>query len=124
MCLCVCNLTVSVLSVCPQDITSLLPFSQISLDDYPDHKDIASDLNAYIQYRINSSRDIMNNISLNGKADPAIVAKVSSHLMALSQGSYLYLKLTLDLFERGHRGSKSASDKGGPGAREERDQRK
>ncbi|XP_067110924.1 LOW QUALITY PROTEIN: protein TANC1 [Osmerus mordax] len=93
------------------DITSLLPFSQISLDDYPDNKDIASDLNAYIQYRINSSRDIMNNISLNGKADPAVVAKVSSHLMALSQGSYLYLKLTLDLFERGHLVIKSASYK-------------
>ncbi|XP_041927256.1 protein TANC1 isoform X4 [Alosa sapidissima] len=93
------------------EITSLLPFTKISLDEYPDNKDIGSDLNAYIQYRINGSKDIMNNISLNGKADPLIVGKVSSHLMSRSQGSYLYLKLTLDLFERGHLVIKSASYK-------------
>uniref|UniRef100_A0A8C7V0I2 Tetratricopeptide repeat, ankyrin repeat and coiled-coil containing 1b n=1 Tax=Oncorhynchus mykiss TaxID=8022 RepID=A0A8C7V0I2_ONCMY len=89
----------------------LLPFSKISLDDFPENKEINTDLNAYIQYRINGSKDIMNNISLNGKADPIIVGKVSSHLIARSQGSYLYLKLTLDLFERGHLVIKSASYK-------------
>ncbi|XP_012691907.2 protein TANC1 isoform X2 [Clupea harengus] len=93
------------------EITSLLPFTKLSLDEYPDHKDIGSDLNAYIQYRINGSKDIMNNISLNGKADPLIVGKVSSHLISRSLGSYLYLKLTLDLFERGHLVIKSASYK-------------
>uniref|UniRef100_A0A8C9T2F5 Tetratricopeptide repeat, ankyrin repeat and coiled-coil containing 1 n=1 Tax=Scleropages formosus TaxID=113540 RepID=A0A8C9T2F5_SCLFO len=91
------------------EITSLLPFSKISLDDFPDNKDICDDLNAYIQYRVNSSREILDNISLNGKADPAVVAKVSGHLAQRSQGSYLYLKLTLDLFERGHLVIKSAS---------------
>uniref|UniRef100_A0A8C2XGK5 Tetratricopeptide repeat, ankyrin repeat and coiled-coil containing 1 n=1 Tax=Cyclopterus lumpus TaxID=8103 RepID=A0A8C2XGK5_CYCLU len=70
-----------------------------------------NDLNAYIQYRINGSKDIMNNISLNGKADPTTVGKLSSHLISRSQGSYLYLKLTLDLFERGHLVIKSASYK-------------
>ncbi|KAL4636218.1 protein TANC1 isoform X1 [Arapaima gigas] len=93
------------------DITSLLPFSKISLDDFPDNKDISTDLNAYIQYRINSSKEIMNNISLNGKADPITVSKLSAHLVQRSQGSYLYLKLTLDLFERGHLVIKSASYK-------------
>ncbi|XP_067373168.1 protein TANC1 isoform X4 [Channa argus] len=93
------------------DITSLLPFSKISLDDFSDNKEINNDLNAYIQYRINSSKDIMNNISLNGKADPVTVSKLSSHLISRSQGSYLYLKLTLDLFERGHLVIKSASYK-------------
>uniref|UniRef100_A0A3P9BQR9 Tetratricopeptide repeat, ankyrin repeat and coiled-coil containing 1 n=1 Tax=Maylandia zebra TaxID=106582 RepID=A0A3P9BQR9_9CICH len=82
------------------EITSLLPFSKISLDDFSDNKEISNDLNAYIQYRINGSKDIMNNISLNGKADPITVGKLSSHLISRSQGSYLYLKLTLDLFER------------------------
>uniref|UniRef100_UPI003AABC292 protein TANC1 isoform X2 n=1 Tax=Centroberyx gerrardi TaxID=166262 RepID=UPI003AABC292 len=93
------------------EITSLLPFSKISLDDFSDNKEINNDLNAYIQYRINGSKDIMNNISLNGKADPIIVGKLSSHLISRSQGSYLYLKLTLDLFERGHLVIKSASYK-------------
>ncbi|XP_020499839.2 protein TANC1 isoform X2 [Labrus bergylta] len=93
------------------EITSLLPFSKISLDDFTDNKEISNDLNAYIQYRINGSKDIMNNISLNGKADPITVGKLSSHLISRSQGSYLYLKLTLDLFERGHLVIKSASYK-------------
>ncbi|XP_069389339.1 protein TANC1 isoform X2 [Paralichthys olivaceus] len=93
------------------EITSLLPFSKISLDDFNDNKEISNDLNAYIQYRINGSKDIMNNISLNGKADPITVGKLSSHLISRSQGSYLYLKLTLDLFERGHLVIKSASYK-------------
>ncbi|XP_056145596.1 protein TANC1 isoform X2 [Lampris incognitus] len=93
------------------EITSLLPFSKISLDDHPNNKEINNDLNAYIQYRINGSKDIMNNISLNGKADPVTVGKLSSHLISRSQGSYLYLKLTLDLFERGHLVIKSASYK-------------
>ncbi|XP_041857256.1 protein TANC1 [Melanotaenia boesemani] len=93
------------------EITSLLPFAKISLDDCTDNSEITSDLNAYIQYRINGSKDIMNNISLNGKADPVTVSKLSSHLISRSQGSYLYLKLTLDLFERGHLVIKSASYK-------------
>ncbi|KAJ8253342.1 hypothetical protein GJAV_G00211870 [Gymnothorax javanicus] len=93
------------------EITSLLPLTKISLDDFPGNKDINNDLNAYIQYRVNSSPDIMNNISLNGKADPLVVGKVSGHLISRSQGSYLYLKLTLDLFEKGHLVIKSASYK-------------
>ncbi|XP_077071922.1 protein TANC1 isoform X2 [Siphateles boraxobius] len=93
------------------EITSLLPFSKISLDEFSDNKEIVTDLNAYIQYRINGSQNILNNISLNGKADPVIVGKVSSHLTSRSQGSYLYLKLTLDLFEKGHLVIKSASYK-------------
>ncbi|XP_029314382.1 protein TANC1 isoform X3 [Cottoperca gobio] len=93
------------------EITSLLPFFKISLDDFSDNMEISNDLNAYIQYRINGSKDIMNNISLNGKADPITVGKLSSHLISRSQGSYLYLKLTLDLFERGHLVIKSASYK-------------
>ncbi|MBN3287980.1 TANC1 protein, partial [Polyodon spathula] len=93
------------------EITSLLPFFKFSLDDFPENKDINTDLNSYIQYRINNSKEILNNISLNGKADPVTVGKVSSHLITRSQGSYLYLKLTLDLFEKGHLVIKSASYK-------------
>ncbi|KAK7938514.1 hypothetical protein WMY93_001840 [Mugilogobius chulae] len=101
----------SMLSLRSCEITSLLPFTQISLDDFSDNKEISSDLNAYIQYRVSSSREIGNNISLNGKADPLTVSKLSSHLISRSQGSYLYLKLTLDLFEKGHLVIKSASYK-------------
>ncbi|XP_021121598.1 protein TANC1 isoform X2 [Heterocephalus glaber] len=94
-----------------QEIVSKLPFIKLSLDDFPDNKDIHSDLHAYVQHRIQSSQDILSNISLNGKADAALIGKVSSHLVLRSLGSYLYLKLTLDLFERGHLVIKSASYK-------------
>ncbi|NXI51226.1 TANC1 protein, partial [Chloroceryle aenea] len=94
-----------------QEIVSSLPFIAISLDNFPDNKEIHDDLNAYIQYRINNSQDIINNISLNGKADAAVIGKVSNHLIMRSLGSYLYLKLTLDLFQKGHLVIKSASYK-------------
>ncbi|KAL8183343.1 UNVERIFIED_CONTAM: Protein tanc1 [Gekko kuhli] len=94
-----------------QELTCSQPFFMISLDDFPESKEIQADLNAYIQYRINASQDIVNNISLNGKADAAIIGKVSNHLIMRSMGSYLYLKLTLDLFQKGHLVIKSASYK-------------
>ncbi|XP_059560348.1 protein TANC1 isoform X11 [Myotis daubentonii] len=94
-----------------QEIVSGLPFVKLSLDDFPDNKDIHSDLHAYVQHRVHSSQDILSNISLNGKADAALIGKVSSHLVLRSLGSYLYLKLTLDLFQRGHLVIKSASYK-------------
>lgn len=94
-----------------QEIVSALPFVRFSLDDFPDNKDIHSDLHAYVQHRVRSSQDILSNISLNGKADAALIAKVSSHLVLRSLGSYLYLKLTLDLFQKGHLVIKSASYK-------------
>ncbi|XP_072468209.1 protein TANC1 isoform X1 [Notamacropus eugenii] len=94
-----------------QEIISALPFFRISLDDFPENKEIHNDLNAYVQYRINSSQEIVNNISLTGKADGVIIGKVSNHLVMRSLGSYLYLKLTLDLFQRGHLVIKSASYK-------------
>ncbi|NXU53944.1 TANC1 protein, partial [Turnix velox] len=94
-----------------QEVVSPLPFFAISLDNFPDNKEIHDDLSAYIQYRINNSQEIINNISLNGKADAAIIGKVSNHLIMRSLGSYLYLKLTLDLFQRGHLVIKSASYK-------------
>ncbi len=81
------------------------------MDDFHDNKDITSDLTSYIQHRIDHSPDILSNIAISGKADPANISKLSAHLVARSQGSYLYLKLTLDLFEKGHLVIKSSSYK-------------
>ncbi|XP_075036921.1 protein TANC1 isoform X2 [Mixophyes fleayi] len=94
-----------------QEITSSLPSSKISLDDFPENKDLYNDLSAYIQYRHSTSQEIANNISLNGKTDTNSFSKLSDHLVMRSQGSYLYLKLILDLFERGHLVIKSSSYK-------------
>ncbi|XP_078259970.1 protein TANC1 isoform X3 [Rhinoraja longicauda] len=94
-----------------QDIARLLPFFKISLDDFPENEDINRDLNAFIHHRINGSHSILSNIALSGKTDTVTVNKVTNHLIMRSQGSYLYLKLTLDLFEKGHLVIKSTSYK-------------
>ncbi|XP_066518825.1 protein TANC2 isoform X2 [Hoplias malabaricus] len=94
-----------------QDITKSLPFHRISLDALEENDAIDQDLQGYILHRIHSSAEIQNNISLNGKMDNTSFGKLSSHLKALSQGSYLYLKLTFDLIERGYLVLKSSGYK-------------
>lgn len=94
-----------------QDITGELPFHRISLDALEENDAIDQDLQGYILHRINSSPEIQNNISLNGKMDNTTFGKLSAHLKALSQGSYLYLKLTFDLIEKGYLVLKSSSYK-------------
>lgn len=62
--------------------------------------------------RIHSSAEIQSNVSLsNGRLDNMALAKLISHLKSLSKGSYLYLKLTLDLIEGGYLVLKSSSFK-------------
>ncbi|XP_030630078.1 protein TANC2 [Chanos chanos] len=94
-----------------QEITKPLPFHRISLDALEENDAIDQDLQGYILHRIHSSPEIQNNISLNGKMDNTTFGKLSAHLKALSQGSYLYLKLTFDLIERGYLVLKSSSYK-------------
>lgn len=66
----------------------------------------------YLMQRIHSSAEIQSNVSLsNGRLDNAALAKLISHLKTLSKGSYLYLKLTLDLIEGGYLVLKSSSFK-------------
>ncbi|XP_077357706.1 protein TANC2 isoform X1 [Festucalex cinctus] len=94
-----------------QEIASPLPFHRISLDGLEENDAIDQDLQGYILHRIHSSPEIQNNISLNGKMDNTTFGKLSGHLKALSQGSYLYLKLTFDLIEKGYLVLKSSSYK-------------
>uniref|UniRef100_A0A3Q3X941 Uncharacterized protein n=1 Tax=Mola mola TaxID=94237 RepID=A0A3Q3X941_MOLML len=94
-----------------QEITNTLPFHHISLDGLEENDAIDQDLQGYILHRIHSSPEIQNNISLNGKMDNTTFGKLSTHLKALSQGSYLYLKLTFDLIEKGYLVLKSSSYK-------------
>uniref|UniRef100_A0A671LT80 Protein TANC2-like n=1 Tax=Sinocyclocheilus anshuiensis TaxID=1608454 RepID=A0A671LT80_9TELE len=94
-----------------QDITRPLPFHRISLDRLEESDAIDSDLQGYILHRLHSSQEIQNNVALNGKLDNAAFTKLSAHLKSLSRGSYLYLKLTLDLIEKGYLVLKSSSFK-------------
>uniref|UniRef100_A0A674PE28 Tetratricopeptide repeat, ankyrin repeat and coiled-coil containing 2 n=1 Tax=Takifugu rubripes TaxID=31033 RepID=A0A674PE28_TAKRU len=91
-----------------QDITSSLPFHRISLDRIEENNAIDQDL----QVSNTLSAEIQSNVSLsNGRLDNAALAKLISHLKTLSKGSYLYLKLTLDLIEGGYLVLKSSSFK-------------
>nr|XP_019960020.1 PREDICTED: protein TANC2-like isoform X2 [Paralichthys olivaceus] len=95
-----------------QDITSSLPFHRISLDKIEESNAIDQDLQGYLMQRIHSSSEIQSNVSLsNGRFDNAALSKLISHLKSLSRGSYLYLKLTLDLIEGGYLVLKSSSFK-------------
>ncbi|XP_028256866.1 protein TANC1-like [Parambassis ranga] len=86
------------------EITTLLPFSGISLDILPDSSDLGADLSDYIHHRVNSSSQVAANVTTpTGSApDPLLLSKFSSHLSTRSHGSVLYLQLNLDLFHKGH----------------------
>ncbi|MED6276614.1 hypothetical protein CHARACLAT_004780, partial [Characodon lateralis] len=86
------------------EITTLLPFSGISLDILPDSSDLGADLSDYIHHRVSGSSQIAANVTTpTGSApDPLLLSKFSSNLCTRSHGSILYLQLTLDLFHKGH----------------------
>ncbi|XP_071330868.1 protein TANC2-like isoform X2 [Trachinotus anak] len=95
-----------------QETTRSLPFHRISLDQMEENNAIDQDLQGYLMQRIHSSGEIQSNVSLsNGRLDNTALTKLISHLKSLSRGSYLYLKLTLDLIERGYLVLKSSSFK-------------
>ncbi|KAM4531161.1 protein TANC2 isoform 1-T1 [Odontesthes bonariensis] len=95
-----------------QDIARSLPFHRISLDRMEENSAIDQDLQGYLMQRIHSSAEIQSNVSLsNGRLDNTALTKLISHLKSLSRGSYLYLKLTLDLIEGGYLVLKSSSFK-------------
>ncbi|XP_017292278.1 protein TANC2 isoform X2 [Kryptolebias marmoratus] len=103
---------ISTVRTSQQDITRSLPFHRISLDRVEENPAIDQDLQGYLMQRIHSSAEIQSNVSLgNGRLDNTALTKLISHLKSLSQGSYLYLKLTLDLIEAGYLVLKSSSFK-------------
>nr|NVI77234.1 rolling pebbles [Cucujiformia] len=97
-----------------QEIAKQLPYKRISLDSNC-NENIQKDMLSYINFRLQNSPSIQNNIiaSTNGKIESESVSlhKFSQHLLNLSHGSFLYTKLTLDLLERGHLVAKSSGYK-------------
>lgn len=94
-----------------QEITKSLPFHRVCLDRLANNEMIVHDLQEYINYRVDTSSKIKNNIALNGRLEAATQMKFCTHLQSLSKGSILYCKLTLDLIERGHLVLKSTNYK-------------
>lgn len=97
------------------EYTSSLPFVKITLDK--SHNDsLQKDILDYINLRMSHSASIQNNISnVSSNGTHSISregsSKFSHHLVVLSNGSFLFAKLTLDLIERGSLVIKSNSFK-------------
>ncbi|KAK7071448.1 Protein tanc2, partial [Halocaridina rubra] len=99
------------------DLTQLLPFHHISLD--PDQRadpaaDVATrDLCDYIGFRCMHSPTIRSNITVTqGKLEGGSSQhRFTQHVVSQSRGSMLYIRLILDLIERGHLVMKSGSFK-------------
>ncbi|XP_022099780.1 protein TANC1-like isoform X2 [Acanthaster planci] len=99
------------------DITKMLPLHKICLDKSTTNatsvssEHVQKDAEQYINYRLQQSAAVRDNVLLNGKLEHSGQSRFRSHLQALSRGCFLYLKLTLDLIEKGHIVLKSASYK-------------
>ncbi|XP_022237488.1 protein TANC2-like isoform X1 [Limulus polyphemus] len=95
-----------------QEVTKLLPFHRICLDKLSANDNLKRDVYDYIMYRLGSSHSIRENITINkGQGEAASHTRFANHLVSLSKGCVLYIKLILDLIERGHLVVKSSSYK-------------
>lgn len=95
-----------------QDCAKQFPYTRISLDKSSNdtkNNNVTRDLADYVSYRLNQSPAIQANVTASGGG--ANQTRFASHLLALSRGSFLFSKLTLDLIESGHLVAKSASYK-------------
>lgn len=100
-----------------QDITKQLPYTRVSLDLHVgSSENLQKDMLDYINFRLHNSPSIQSNVtaSTSGKLQESgnvSQHKFAQHLLNLSQGSFLFAKLTLDLLERGHLVAKSSGYK-------------
>ncbi|XP_068912891.1 protein TANC2 isoform X5 [Tenebrio molitor] len=98
-----------------QEVTKQLPYTRITVDNTNSNENITKDVLGYVNFRLQNSPSIQSNItsSTSGKLESGSVSqhKFSQHLLNLSQGSFLFVKLTLDLIERGHLVAKSSGYK-------------
>lgn len=63
---------------------------------------VQKDVYEYCSQRIKSNATIQNNIQVPGESPFSIQTKFVQYLMNLAKGSYLFVKLSLDLIEGGH----------------------
>ncbi|XP_076818833.1 protein TANC2-like isoform X2 [Clavelina lepadiformis] len=92
-----------------QPLVAQFPVHFISLDSESNH--ISRDMQVYVNHRMSLSSTLAN-LSLSGKSDPTVTQKqLSQHLLKLACGSFLFLRMTLDLIEQGAIVPKSAGFK-------------
>ncbi|XP_023349320.1 protein TANC2, partial [Eurytemora carolleeae] len=89
-----------------------LPFHHISLDNYDVDERLQKDISDYIGMRISKSRNIQTNITpskLSRMTDENPQTRFQNHLVSSAKGSFLFVKLLLDLIEKGSVTIKSTS---------------
>jgi hypothetical protein len=95
-----------------QDLARDLPFPRLSLDNTDSDERLTKDITDYVAGRVAASSQIVANIRHNkAAADPELVARLTAHLASKARGCFLYVKLILDLLERGSIVVKSATFK-------------
>lgn len=93
-----------------QDITKSLPFQRISLDKTDVDERLNKDMTDYISLRISRSVSIQNNITpISAKLEGTPQERITMFLVQVAHGCFLYVKMVLDLIERGHLVIKSSS---------------
>ena len=87
--------------------------SYYSLDNYDVDQRISRDMSDYISLRINKSPSLGKNILLSSNRVPQEDQKTNfqNYLLQCARGNFLYIKLVLDLIERGHLVLKSSNYK-------------
>ncbi|XP_052869330.1 protein TANC2 [Anopheles cruzii] len=91
-----------------------LQYTKLSLDAWTTNESLQKDILEYVTFRINQSASIQHNVAGGRGAEIVNTSahfKFAQHLLALTKGSFLYAKLTLDLIERGSLVIKSSSFK-------------
>ncbi|GBP01139.1 Protein TANC2 [Eumeta japonica] len=93
------------------ELTKQLPYTRLSLDESDNvHKDLLE----YFNTRVQAAPIIETNIKCSPSKSDGLhnsVLKFAQYILHLSQGSFLFLKLILDLLERSHIVVKSSNYK-------------
>lgn len=91
------------------EFVKMMPLTRFSLDS--NSEVVQKDIYEYCTYRIKTNQVIQNNIQVPGETPSSVQLKFVQYLMNLARGSFLYVKLILDLIESGHLISKSSTFK-------------
>ena len=94
-----------------QELVGEFGLNQIRLDQWNIDKRIEADISEYVSKRISRSQNIQKNITpqVTRKMEENPQVKFQNYLLSISKGNFLFVKMTLDLFERGHLVIKSSS---------------
>ncbi|CAH1182734.1 unnamed protein product [Phyllotreta striolata] len=94
-----------------EEVTKQLSFARISLDSVQSNENLQKDILAYINFRMQNNSALQLATSVKIESTSVSQNKFAQHLLGLSQGSFLFVKLTLDLLEKGQLVIKSAGYK-------------